>query len=275
MRHEGLRELEHLVLLAISRLDPPAHGVPIIRELNKTVGRHVSRASIYVVLRRLEVRGLVSSALGDPTPQRGGRAKRLYTLTPQAVRMLKAARRDFVRLWEGSRVLGAIVLAIVLAGALASAQDVPRAPGNLSGTWLNLDDRNATDVTTASTLPNALLTIVHDGEHFNLTRSWSDAPITETYICDGRQNANGYSIVVERTTCRWDAATRTLAVEGTIGRQDGTVTGRMHYRYVLNDEGRLVVERTRDVDAVRAMGAPIASSTQHYRRVPNDEKSGR
>jgi PadR family transcriptional regulator, regulatory protein PadR len=96
--HDGLRELEHLVLLAMSRLEPPTHGVPIVRELQRTVKRSVSRATVYVVLRRLEARGLVSSALGEPTPERGGRAKRLYTLTPAAVRSLRAAQRDFVRL---------------------------------------------------------------------------------------------------------------------------------------------------------------------------------
>jgi PadR family transcriptional regulator, regulatory protein PadR len=104
MGSDGLRELEHLVLLAISRLETPTYGVPIVRELQRTIAREVSRASVYVVLRRLEAKGLVTSAMGDPTPQRGGRAKRTYALTPLAIRSLKAAQRDFVRLWAGSRI---------------------------------------------------------------------------------------------------------------------------------------------------------------------------
>jgi DNA-binding PadR family transcriptional regulator len=105
MQTDGLRELEHLVLLAISRLETPVHAVPIVRELRQVVARSVDRASVYVVLRRLEAKGYVTSTMGDPTPQRGGRAKRLYALTPAAVRSLKSAQRDFVRLWAGSRVL--------------------------------------------------------------------------------------------------------------------------------------------------------------------------
>ena len=59
MAHDGLRELEHLVLLAMSRLELPVHGVPIVAELQRTVKRSISRASVYVVLRRLEARGYV------------------------------------------------------------------------------------------------------------------------------------------------------------------------------------------------------------------------
>jgi PadR family transcriptional regulator, regulatory protein PadR len=269
MKHEGLRELEHLVLLAISRLESPAHGVPIIRELHGTVGRQISRASIYVVLRRLEVRGLVVSGMGDPTPQRGGRAKRLYTLTPHAVRALKAAQRDFVKLWSGSRVLGSLVLAAALGAASLSAQ-VPQTPvptpPSLSGTWLNVDDPNATDAKVAASLPNALLTITHAGDRFGLTRSWSNAPIKESHVCDGRVNANGYSTVVERTSCVWDAAARALTIEGTIGRDDGTVAGRMKYRYVLENDGRLAVERHRAI-AITGMATPPRTYTHHYRRV--------
>jgi hypothetical protein len=117
-----------------------------------------------------------------------------------------------------------------------------------------------------------LLTIVHAGDRFELTRSWSKAPIKETHVCDGRQNANGYSIVVERTTCRWNAEARVLLIEGTIGREDGTVTGTMRYRYALDGEGRMVVERTRVVTGV-VNASP--SMTHRYRRVTDAEKAGR
>lgn len=265
MAHDGLRELEHLVLLAMSRLDPPAHGVRIVGELHRTVKRSISRASVYVVLRRLEARGFVASSMGDPTPERGGRAKRLYALTPLAVQSLRAARRDFLRLWEGSRVLLA-VLAILLGSTGAVAQPAATPMPDFSGTWISITDPNATDVATASGLPNALLTIVHKGERFDLERSWSNAPITATFICDGRhENSNGYSIVVERTTCRWDPAEGGhLVIEGSIGRSEGPATGRLRNRYRIDADGILHVEQSREVFSVG--GAPRVT-TSRYRKV--------
>lgn len=265
MSQDGLRELEHLVLLAISRLEPPAHGVPIVKELQDTVSRSISRASVYVVLRRLEVRGLVKSTMGDPTPERGGRAKRLYTLTPLAVRSLKAAQKNFVKLWAGSRVLS-LMLCLLMAGhAAISAQTRP----DFTGTWLNLSDPNATDVKVAANLPNALLTITHRGAAFDLTRSWSNAPIKEAHVCDGRENKNGYSSVVERSKCRWDdAAGGTLIIEGTIGREDGTVAGTFVNKYSLDKDGVLVVERLRVVTSVVARGQEAKPYTQRYRKMP-------
>jgi DNA-binding PadR family transcriptional regulator len=266
MSHEGLRELEHLVLLAISRLEQPVHGVPIVAELQRTVKRSISRASVYVVLRRLEARGLIASTLGDPTPERGGRAKRLYSLTPLAIRSLRAARRDFVRLWTGSRVLS-IAIALLM-GSAAAAQSSSAAPPNFSGTWISISDANAVDVATASRLPNALLTIVHDGVRFDLQRSWTDAPISAKFICDGRENRNGYSVVVERTTCRWDPADGgRLVIEGSIGRAEGSPTGRMLERYRIAADGLLHVERTREVFSLQA---PPRVTNARYRKVERD-----
>src|SRR5687768_17648138 len=67
---EGLGEFEHLVLLAVARLGANAYGVPIIDELEQQTGRRVSRASVYVALKRLEKKELIVSMLGDPTPER-------------------------------------------------------------------------------------------------------------------------------------------------------------------------------------------------------------
>lgn len=262
MSTDGLRELEHLVMLAISRLEPPAHGVPIVRELQDTVSRSISRASVYVVLRRLEAKGMVKSTMGDPTPERGGRAKRYYTLTPLAVRSLKAAQKNFIKLWAGSRVLGLLLCMLIAGYAGVAAQTRP----DFSGTWLNLSDPNATDVKVAANLPNALLTITHKGNRFDLSRSWSNAPITEAHVCDGRENKNGYSIVVERSKCRWDDVNGgTLIIEGTIGREDGTVNGTFVNKYSLDKEGVLVVERMRQVGGVSPAGKPY---TQRYRKMP-------
>ena len=265
MPTDGLRELEHLVLLAISRLEAPVHAVPIVRELRQVVARSVDRASVYVVLRRLEARGFVTSTMGDPTPQRGGRAKRLYALTPAAVRSLKAAQRDFVRLWAGSRVL--ICLLALALGTQVSISATPAQRPNLTGVWLNMSDPNATDATVAAGLPNALLTVTHNGPTFQLTRSWSNAAIHETHVCDGRTNKNGYSMVVERTTCAWQAEQGgTLVITGTIGREDGTVVGTLQQRYWLDAKGVMHVERARHVTGSGVTSAP-RTYTQQYRKV--------
>ena len=64
-------------------------------------GRDVSRGSIYITLDRLETKGYLRSRLADPTPERGGRAKRYYALRPRAVDALKESRRALVALWRG------------------------------------------------------------------------------------------------------------------------------------------------------------------------------
>jgi DNA-binding PadR family transcriptional regulator len=94
-------ELEHVVLLAILRLGDAAYAVPIAEEILGHTGRKVSRGSIYITLDRLETKGYVRSWLGDPTAERGGRAKRFYALRPRAMAALKQNRRALVSLWKG------------------------------------------------------------------------------------------------------------------------------------------------------------------------------
>jgi PadR family transcriptional regulator len=89
-----------MILLAIMRLDDAAYGVPISREIEESVGRAVAMATVYASLDRLEARGLVRSKLGDPTPERGGRAKRLFTITPAGIREVRDARRALTQLWN-------------------------------------------------------------------------------------------------------------------------------------------------------------------------------
>lgn len=101
MGREGLGEFEHLVLLAVARLGNRAYGVPIVDELEAQTGRRVSRASVYVALKRLEAKDLIVSALGAPTPERGGRAKRYFQITALAERRLAEAREALVRMWSG------------------------------------------------------------------------------------------------------------------------------------------------------------------------------
>jgi DNA-binding PadR family transcriptional regulator len=98
---EGLGELEQMVLLAALRLGSDAYGVTIIHELDSVTPRGVSRPSVYLALVRLQKKGLLDSKLGDPTPQRGGRAKRFYRVTPQGLLVLRTARRAYLTLWSG------------------------------------------------------------------------------------------------------------------------------------------------------------------------------
>ena len=96
-----LGEFEQVVLLAILRLGDEAYAVAVQNEILRCTGRDVSRGSVYITLDRLETKGYLRSRLADPTPERGGRAKRYYTLRPVAVDALKESRRALVALWRG------------------------------------------------------------------------------------------------------------------------------------------------------------------------------
>jgi DNA-binding PadR family transcriptional regulator len=103
----SLGEFEHVVLLAVLRLGDDAYAVPILDEIERCTGRSISRGSVYITLDRLETKGYLRSRLADPTPERGGRAKRYYALRPRAIAALRDSRRALVALWRGlDRVLG-------------------------------------------------------------------------------------------------------------------------------------------------------------------------
>ena len=96
-----LGEFEQMVLLAILHLSDGAYGLAIRRELEKRTGRTVSHGAAYITLDRLEKKGLLLSQLGDPTPGRGGRAKRYFHVTPVGVSALRESRRALQSLWGG------------------------------------------------------------------------------------------------------------------------------------------------------------------------------
>src|SRR5712691_3118079 len=96
-----LGEFEQVVLLAILRLADEAYAVTVRDEIVRCTGRDVSRGSVYITLDRLETKGYLRSRLADPTPERGGRAKRYYALRPRAVEALRESRRALVALWRG------------------------------------------------------------------------------------------------------------------------------------------------------------------------------
>ena len=101
MTHQGLGEFEQLVLLAIVHLRGEAYGVPIVDEIERRTGRSVARAAVYVALRRLEDKGFVSSWMGDPTPERGGKARRYVRVEAAGARALRDARHVAERMWQG------------------------------------------------------------------------------------------------------------------------------------------------------------------------------
>ena len=101
MSPQGLGEFEQLVLLAIAHLREDAYGIPIVEEIERRTGRSVARAAVYVTLRRLEEKGFVSSWMGDPTPERGGKSRRYVKLTASGARALRDAHRASERMWQG------------------------------------------------------------------------------------------------------------------------------------------------------------------------------
>ena len=97
----NLGEFEQLILLAILRLREDAYGVTIRAELADRAGRTVAPGALYTALERLETKGLIASRMSDPTPQRGGRAKRLVSVTAAGLEALTRAREAYERLLDG------------------------------------------------------------------------------------------------------------------------------------------------------------------------------
>lgn len=101
MTQHGLGEFEQLVLLAIVHLRGETYGIPIVEEIERRTGRSVARAAVYVTLRRLEDKGLVSSRMGAPTPERGGKGRRYVRIEAEGARALREARNVAERMWQG------------------------------------------------------------------------------------------------------------------------------------------------------------------------------
>jgi PadR family transcriptional regulator, regulatory protein PadR len=102
MSHQGLGEFEQMVLLAILQLTGDVYGVPIVEEIERRTGRSVARAAVYVTLRRLESKGLISSWMGEPTAERGGKARRLVKIEPEGLAALRESREAMEQMWRGA-----------------------------------------------------------------------------------------------------------------------------------------------------------------------------
>ena len=96
-----LGEFEHVILLALLRLEDRAYGVTVRQEIELRTDREVSIGAVYATLDRLERKGYVASHRGDPTPERGGRSKRFFRVTADGVRAVTRTHRALESMKEG------------------------------------------------------------------------------------------------------------------------------------------------------------------------------
>lgn len=96
-----LGEFEQLVLLALLRLDREGYGVTVQAELARHGGRQVSLGTVYKTLLRLEAKGLAATRVGEPTPERGGRRKKHYSVTAPGRHALQRSLAALRRLARG------------------------------------------------------------------------------------------------------------------------------------------------------------------------------
>jgi DNA-binding PadR family transcriptional regulator len=95
---DRLGRFEEYVLRALVRLRDNAYGVPIRREIVAATGHDVSFGAVYTTLERLERKGYVSSRMGEPTPERGGRAKKYFRIEAPGIRALNDVRETITRM---------------------------------------------------------------------------------------------------------------------------------------------------------------------------------
>lgn len=94
-------EFEQMVLLALLRRDNDAYGMEVREEIEARTGREVSYGAVYTTLDRLENKGFVSHRMGDPTPERGGRARKHFRVEPAGLEALLRTRQRLALMWEG------------------------------------------------------------------------------------------------------------------------------------------------------------------------------
>src|ERR1700682_5391578 len=96
-----LGSLEHIVLLALVRLESNAYGMTVRREIEDRTARNISIGAVYTTLERLEAKGYVSSFIGEPTAERGGRAKRLFRIEADGEEALRASQEAIRKMTIG------------------------------------------------------------------------------------------------------------------------------------------------------------------------------
>jgi DNA-binding PadR family transcriptional regulator len=101
MSREYLGEFEQVVLMALLHLGENGYGLTIRRDIQKRAKRNVSLGALYSALNRMESKGYVSSWLGDPTPQRGGKSKRYFRIEPAGVLALQRTQKMLALMAKG------------------------------------------------------------------------------------------------------------------------------------------------------------------------------
>lgn len=101
MNQKTLGEFEHIVLLALLRLETNAYGAAIRQFLQTEIDRDVALGALYSTLERMEKKGLVVSKLGEATAQRGGRPKRFFYVTGEGKAALKHTKQAIDNMWQG------------------------------------------------------------------------------------------------------------------------------------------------------------------------------
>ena len=101
---ETLGEFENLVMLAVLRLGRDAYGMRVRQEIARRTGRDVTIGAVYATLERLADKGLLKAALSDPTPERGGRAKRSYTITGAGTEAVTRALQEMSNMLDGLKL---------------------------------------------------------------------------------------------------------------------------------------------------------------------------
>ena len=96
-----LGEFEHIVLLALIQLKDNAYGMTIRMEIDERIGRNVSIGAVYTTLERLEKKGFITSKMGEATPQRGGKAKKYFSITGAGKTKLQESRKNLETMWLG------------------------------------------------------------------------------------------------------------------------------------------------------------------------------
>ena len=99
MKENELTKAEELVLLTVMRLKDQVYGVTIKTSIKETSGKTMPYGTLYFLLDKLTLKGLVEKQIGEPTAQRGGRAKTFYSTTSEGIDALKAAFEQQSRIW--------------------------------------------------------------------------------------------------------------------------------------------------------------------------------
>jgi len=103
-----LGEFEHIILLTIMRLKDQAYGVTVRQQIKELIDRDVSIGALYATIDRLEKKSYIKARSGAPTPERGGRAKRYFTLTSTGVEALQQTKTSLDKLWSGLTLNSAV-----------------------------------------------------------------------------------------------------------------------------------------------------------------------